>query len=300
MITNYGLQSSDSCVEAASRILQWEYKLVVAATDAVFRQDDTTPLHDLRISIRKFRAATRFFSHCLRDTTAASIDQRFSGLSDVLSPARDRDAWLEYLTAPSIQARLADDDSFAQYLYDLKTERDQQLTVLRHSLKTHFDPAFRGAVDDLLYRQFGRLEARDESSNFHEFGRRRLGKYYQKVIQFERVKPSDAAELIHEFRKKCRRGRYWSEFSISVGGGAAKHLAKYFKNLATAIGTVRDMRLHLEKWQHSDRVFPKAFYRWHQQMERDAWHEVKVSWRKLTDAKTQRQVKAVLLQKNKL
>jgi len=47
-------------------------------------------------------------------------------------------------------------------------------------------------------------------------------------------------------------------------------------------------------------VFPKAFYRWHQQMERDAWHEVKVNWRKLTDAKTQRQVKAVLLQKNKL
>ena len=299
MRPGYGLQTTDSSVEAASRVMGFEYDKLLAAADAVFGEEGTAPLHDLRVGIRKFRAASRYFAPWLEATNIEYIDQCFADLADVLSPARDRDAWLEYLISSSINKQLKGNKRFQNYLDTLSEERLRLLPEVRDTLSEKFDYGFRQAVADLLDNQLKQIKENDNSPRYAEFGCRRLGKYYQKVIQIDCVSANDAAGLIHVFRKKCRRGRYWAEFTIPAGKTVAKQLAKYFKSLATAVGTARDMQLHLEQWRQSDIDLPGKFLRWQQTVEQDAWQEAKHSWKKLTSETMQKKVKAALVLRGK-
>ena len=55
----------------------------------------------------KCQLPIKFFAPFLKDTSAADLDARFATLCDDLSPARDFDAWLEYLQSGKISEQLA-------------------------------------------------------------------------------------------------------------------------------------------------------------------------------------------------
>lgn len=290
----YGLESTDSCLDAASRILRCEYNNIVAAADAMYVREATDPLHDLRVGIRKFRAAIRYFSPWLSEHSLDEIDQQLAELADILSPARDNDAWLEYLNECSIYDQLKKERQFTSYLEALRIERWQQLPGLRHTLDEYFSDAFRDSIVDALYRQTNQFLIDEISPPYEQFGCQRLGKYYKKLIRLDDIKIDSPPEFIHTFRKKCRRGRYWSEFTVSVGQATAKRLARYFKSLATAIGTARDMQLHIVQMHEDGIVLPSKFYRWQRAIEKEAWHDIKTTWKKLTSEKMQHQVESKL------
>ncbi len=81
---------ADARVEAASLARDWLAR-VRALEDECVRDEDVRGVHEIRIAIRRTRAALRWLARCVRDPRLDEVTSVLRGLSAVTSPVRDAD-----------------------------------------------------------------------------------------------------------------------------------------------------------------------------------------------------------------
>ncbi len=95
------VRPSDSVLEAARRLLYLHFRIVSENYQGMIAAETEDPLHDGRVAMRRFRAALRLFGRFL-PTSSRIIDQRLASLGTALSPIRDNDVWLHFLSSQHV------------------------------------------------------------------------------------------------------------------------------------------------------------------------------------------------------
>lgn len=191
---------------------------VRANEDGVRRNLDVEFLHDLRVAVRRIRAAIGQFKGVLPTQEAARFNSEFKWLGSVTGPVRDLDVYLQ---------------NMAEYRADLPEAIRDDLSPLDAYLRKHHRIEHRRLVKRLNSKRYHRLingwqnflqqGPRDESDcpdaarPILDLASERIWAVYRRVYKRGRGVAADTpADVMHKLRIDCKMLRYLLEFSASL------------------------------------------------------------------------------------
>lgn len=274
------LSGRESPVEYTRKLVCVLFRTAADNVDGTIIGIDPEHLHDLRVAIRRARAALRFFKPVLKKTPVADLREDIARLCDQLSLARDAQVWLEYLDKLQRKPRVNRDPRWREYLQLQQQKNDESLEDLRTLLRSE---DFKKLLRQAAY--FARVEIpRVERSRGRLLGSLktliagRLRREYRKLIQTP-VRFADMdPEALHAFRRQGRRVRYAAEFSAPALGKTTLRLERKLKALADALGTVHDMDSHVPLEKERQEYLPAVLVRHAERLRRQALRDAARVW----------------------
>ena len=214
---------------------------------------DAEGVHQMRVGLRRLRAAISLFSDLLRDPETAEIKKELKWLAGELAPARELHVVITQVLAP-VRRRHSRSDGVASLSHDLAERR---AAALRRAQDTVRSPRFRALTldvaawleagqwkepaDDLL-RERGDVPI--DAYAVTELDRR-LRKIRKKGKQLTELDPASR----HKLRIQAKKVRYASEFFAGVfpGKRATRRREKLLATLEEVqdcLGDLNDIAVH--------------------------------------------------------
>ena len=180
--------------------------------DGVLRDIDTEFLHDLRVAVRRTRAAIKLLGDVLPETSPYAAE--FKWLGDLTTPTRDLDVQLldfDAMAAQLVAASPADLEPFRVFLTRRRTREFRRLAAGLRSAR------FRSLTEHwrkvLLEARDAGGAARRRGPTADELAVSRTGKMFRRVAALGSAITADSApESLHNLRKRCKELRYVLEF----------------------------------------------------------------------------------------
>jgi CHAD domain-containing protein len=225
----------------------------IAANEPAVREHDGEGVHQMRVGLRRLRAAMAVFSDLLDDEESARIKGELKWLTAELSPARDLDVYVTGNIKP-LQRSLPDRRGLDALQSDLEARRSGSFRRARRAVES---PRYRtllldtlawiegGAwttTDDALIAALRRREASD-------FARDELARRVKKVTrQAEKLAKLDARRR-HKLRIAIKKLRYAAEFFAGLFDRRKAHkrlrrFERQLANLQDCLGALNDIAVH--------------------------------------------------------
>jgi CHAD domain-containing protein len=221
--------------------------------DGVLNGRNNEPLHEVRVSIRRFRVLLRALRPCFKDAYIEKLQAAVSALSKRCGAARDMDVWLAFLHEQADAGRPA----WRLYLKSQARIRNLRYQALRRlfrgrpygRLMAMLAQLLRAELPDVLRRQ-------RRSEPFVAFACGRLARLLAQVSnQLQTARPSLPDEY-HALRRACRKARYWAEFTAPLLGSPGRDLVRRLHAAANVLGNLHDMDVALERIKCGPTDFP--------------------------------------------
>jgi CHAD domain-containing protein len=235
--------------------------------DGVLRDIDTEFLHDLRVSVRRTRAAIKLLGDVLPPELAVHYKTEFKWLGDLTTPVRDLDVHLlghAGLAASLTAAAPADLEPLRDFLARRRTREFRLLTRgLRstrfRALVHDWDKALREARDEAV-TQAQRATVRRGGPAAQSRRTRRHGK--ASVLAAERtarayrviarrgaaISAQSPPESLHDLRKRCKELRYLLEFFAPLYEPSGyRKVVGDLKQLQDCLGEFQDSQVQREE-----------------------------------------------------
>jgi triphosphatase len=228
----------------------------VAGNELAVRQGDPEGIHQMRVGLRRLRAAISLFRVMLQGRETDRVKGELKWLTVQLGSARDTDVLVSKTVVPYLE-RHPGRREFEVLAHDLEKERSAGFARARAAVESDrfrrvlldcalwlVDGEWRNDDDDLKRVQRGRRVidfAQEELS-------RRTRKIVKRVRKLERL---DAGSR-HKLRIAVKKVRYAREFFASLNPGnlkrkAGRNIDRALKGLQNALGSLNDMRVHLHR-----------------------------------------------------
>ncbi|OGV76809.1 MAG: hypothetical protein A2340_08085 [Lentisphaerae bacterium RIFOXYB12_FULL_60_10] len=289
-----GAVSATGCVtdgrlpvlKAAIRILEQEYRIMAATRKQAVREPDSHGLHDFRVAMRRFRAATRFFKKPLADTPAVDIRRRLARCSRALGPFRDAQVWAKWCA----ESRLGSTAQRRTRLRRILQQARQSVEGKWDELEQLLDAArFARLLADmrrLIRREIPAKHPAFRRERFKDHARRTLWKRYRRLLDRPTPDLSWNPARLHELRKRCKRVRYTAEFSAGVLAPACGDLAGALRTVTSTLGRVHDADLQFERARSDARLVRRI-----QRCRTQAFEEFLEAWAELRSKSFRRRVR---------
>lgn len=231
--------------EAARALLLPLLETIEANEAGAIADLDSEFLHDLRVAVRRTRAALGQFKRVLPPARVAHFRTEFAWLGAVTTPTRDLDVY--QLNFPTYQA-------------NLPAEEREHLEPLRAFLTRHQQAAQQQLARHLASRRYRKLKqewrrflqappetgsdsAPHAAQPVLELAQRRITKLYRRALQEgAQLRADSPAEAFHELRKTCKKLRYTVEFFQSLlAADACAAFLKTLKALQDNLGVYNDL-----------------------------------------------------------
>jgi CHAD domain-containing protein/phosphohistidine phosphatase SixA len=233
------VRSKDTLLDAARRLMFHQYRIIGENYDGMLAAQGEDPLHDARIAIRRLRSLLRLFTDFLPESSK-TIDGGLAALALRLSPLRDNDVWIGFLSRQRLNRHFAGGIDFVHYCaVQSRMKKDDKRTV-RAILSTDDYTLLMRAIARMLRIEMPEKIRSSPPIPLGPFASRMLGSLYFKTLSHAAVKREYDVKKMHALRKVCRRGRYWSEFMGPLLGRPAELFAHNFKALADTLGDLHD------------------------------------------------------------
>lgn len=257
------------------------------------RGGDVEGVHQLRVAIRRMRAALRLFRPLLQEQVATQFDTELWRVGQVFGVVRDWDVFL-HETLPAAETNAAERPWFEL----LRTQSEIRRTTAQQDMRSELDgPAFTG----LLLGLAGWIEdgAQDPMMLGNERLRHPLSDLAPELIKplsrtvAKRGRRLDEAshEALHALRKSIKRLRYALEFLAPLyPHRQVKAAVDACKNLQEILGQVNDAAVTPDLAERLVGGRPEllpglaALASWAEQRSRKAHRRVPKAWRRLQDA----------------
>jgi CHAD domain-containing protein len=246
---------------AAQRLLASQFRIMRDNLGLIASGPDPAYLHDLRVAMRRFRAALRFFRGTLRGTAAERLSQDLDRLSDRLGPFRDSQWWLAFLESDPVQDACAAAPGWTAFLAARRRESRRQWRRLCAACRSPETLQLMRRLSVFVRADLSGLVRADPGRPLHELAARRLNKAVSKLFRHGVDPFAASSDELHALRKRCRRLRYWAEFAAPALGAPVAHLADDLKAVAGALGAVHDMDVHLAAGAAARPRLPRALRR---------------------------------------
>jgi CHAD domain-containing protein len=223
----------------------------VAANETAVAKGDSEGIHQMRVGLRRLRAAISVFGEMLPDPQTGWIKTELKWLASQLAPARDLDVFLSESVEPVRRAQPA-----KRELHTLRTElegrRAKAFAAVRQAVQS---PRYRTLLlDTLKWLETGDWTRNDDTRSWRErpikaFARETLARRSAKVVK-KAKKVEELDDLArHKLRIAIKKLRYTAEFfaGLFAGRKAEKRSAAFqdaLKELQACLGKLNDIAVH--------------------------------------------------------
>ncbi|UPJ51621.1 CHAD domain-containing protein [Bradyrhizobium sp. 200] len=206
------------------------------------RKLDPEGVHQMRVGLRRLRAAISLFSKVLPDAKTEEIKTELRWLTSELAPARELDVFLEEKIGPVAREIISQRGGKAI----AREFADKRAAARERASKAVNSPRCRALLVDVLQwieTQHGRTDA--ANSELGEFGAKLLDRRMRKADKDAEKLPEMTATERHKFRIRMKKLRYAAEFFESLFRSkprrkALAHLSKHAKKIQDALGSLND------------------------------------------------------------
>ena len=271
---------------------------------------DLEYVHELRVALRRLRAAMAIFSS-VAPAPLAQVKTMSTQCVDALAAARDTDVFLEFLQAHAETAAPEQQPFLRAMVQAERRRRRRQYDALR----TLFAGEHCTALTQTLVRALARA-ARDErrpqprragaQRRVWIKAKRALIRRFRTVVSFPKDLYGCDAETQHRLRIACKKLRYTCEFFDGLYPASLDPVIKPMEELQRLLGDVHDCCLHAERAQaHYDRSTARAAgraagnalaaLRWHLTHLREAaLRDAQAAWQSFCKQKSRQHILALL------
>jgi triphosphatase len=227
----------------------------VAANEFAVRQGDPEGIHQMRVGLRRLRAALSLFKDMLQSKETDRLKDELKWLTEQLGPARDLDVFISKTVAPYVEDHPKRRE-FETFAHDLERQRSTGFAGAKAAVESRrfhrllpdcalwlIDGDWRNDNDDLK-----RAVREHPATTFaQEELARRTRKIVRRVRKLERLDPMGR----HKLRIAVKKLRYGRKFFASLNPGGLRRKARRkadraLKELQSALGSLNDMRVHLQ------------------------------------------------------
>ncbi|MET3969115.1 CYTH and CHAD domain-containing protein [Bradyrhizobium sp. S3.9.1] len=226
----------------------------IAGNEGAVRNGEPEGIHQMRVGLRRMRAALSLFKDMLHDRKVKGLKRELKWLTEQLGPARDFDVFVSKTLTP-YRAKYPDRQEFEILEHDLERTRNAGFATARAAAESErfrsllldcalwlLDGDWRNDTDALtqaLRKRLARAFALDELA-------RRIRKVSKRGRKLDRL---DWRKR-HKLRIAVKKVRYGREFFATLccdGRKAGRKLDRALKELQSELGILNDMRVHLER-----------------------------------------------------
>ena len=245
--------SGDVRTRDAFRLISHACLKQVAGNHAALVAGDPEGVHQMRVGLRRLRAAMSLFSPLLGDAETDAIKRELKWLAGELGPAREWEVLMDRVVAPVKQRRSRRRDGIPSLSQDLAKRRD---AALERSQKAVTSDRFRALILDVmawletgtwrrpqddLVRSRGDMPI--EASAAEQLQRR-----WRKVRKKGKALAELDKEHRHRLRIQVKKLRYAAEFfgDLFAGKRASKRRKKFaaaLEHLQDGLGDLNDIRV---------------------------------------------------------
>ena len=207
--------------------------------------DGQTPegVHQVRVSLRRFRSALSLFKKYIPETQRTALNGEAKWLLTQLGPVRDLDVFIQTLAKPFAE-KVSEDARIALLIRAARDERAKTHTAAAAALTSKRAGRFAARVDAWLSGRGWRVEdVRDgRKEQAEEFARKRINRRLRKLL----AEYGDVADLSvnerHELRIAAKKVRYGLEFfGALLPSKRTDHLSSALKQLQDCLGHLNDI-----------------------------------------------------------
>lgn len=227
------LRSRMSLPAAAARIMAVQYERVRATEKEVRAGTSIEAVHQMRVAIRRLRAALKLFRTPNTRDAFAPWANDLREIGGVLGAVRDMDVLADGIRR-SEQHVPEDHDALQVLLAAIAVQRETRRAVMIHMLDGPLMDRFRSRFPALLEE----LEA-TPGRTLRKAAPRLLKRHLVGVRQAHQADVMTSTEL-HELRIRCKRLRYACEFVQDIYGDQLDAMIKTTTALQDALGDVHD------------------------------------------------------------
>jgi triphosphatase len=207
---------------------------------------DAEGVHQMRVGLRRFRAALSLFKKHVSDPETAELKRELEWLTDQLGPARDADVFLEETLKPRrpVHARL---QGFPVLEGHLEEVRGREIEKARNAVEsTRFRKLVIRTFVWILAGRWTRRKAASLERPSRAFARRTLTKRTKKIVRRLRDVERLDDQRRHKLRIAVKKLRYATEFfeEIFPAGKPRRTFARILKELQDSLGHWNDIRTH--------------------------------------------------------
>jgi CHAD domain-containing protein len=239
---------------AAATIMLTLLDTLEANVDGVLHDTDTEFLHDLRVAVRRTRAAIKLLGDALPipDGQVARFAAEFKWLGDATTPVRDLDVHLLGFDAMAAGLRAAKEDDLTPFRAFLSDRRAREFRVLVRGLRSErFSQLMRdwrvalGAILKGKKRPAGEFATLTAA----ELATERTRQASRKVTKRGAViTPDSPHESLHDLRKRCKELRYALEFFAPLHDKSAyAAVVGDLKRLQDCLGEFQDNEVQIDE-----------------------------------------------------
>jgi triphosphatase len=207
-------------------------------------------LHQMRIGLRRLRAALRFFTDLVADRDMEKIESELKWITQELGPARDLDIFAQEVLKPLHEAHPGDEGVAATYR-DVEGKRDTAYARAKAAAETD---RFRNAMLDFAeWMEVGAWSRADDSEReemrdrpIADFARQELRSLRKRIRKRGKELHDLDVDQRHRLRITAKRLRYATEFfaatfSSEKGDKRRDDLLSALKDLQDALGGLNDL-----------------------------------------------------------
>lgn len=195
---------------------------------------DPEELHQMRVSIRRFRATLRAGQSLLLPEWSDPLKAEMDWLGKVLGAVRDYDVLLEHLHFEASALLIPERKLFERVLASLETKRSISRAQLLDALRSDRYLKLLNHLEEAVTNPRG---IPTEDISLQQLGRKEYTKLRRAVQQLT-TDPSD--EELHNVRIRTKRARYAAELAQKTMGRAASRFIQQTKRMQDLLGDNQD------------------------------------------------------------
>lgn len=241
----------EDLAEGGRRILLRHLEQLISRQYGLASFDDPEYVHEMRVAIRRLRAAIRVFRKGFAGELESEGEQ-LRALADALGAARDADVFIEFLERYIETCPRKAQSLLVGLLASEKRQRKRHYQQLQEVFRTRRQRTFLRGLHRRLQRpvgaegglaRLGRKQPNEASSRARKMLRRRL----QRVMDFGRRLDLLTSDEQHQLRIVCKKLRYTAEFFTSAYPSRLQSLMGVVTRLQDLLGMSHDTDVYFDR-----------------------------------------------------
>lgn len=282
------LKADMTIPEAFSLICGAAADQILRNRDALLVSDDPECAHQMRIGIRRLRAALHAFRSAIDSEDLRILDRSIRDLGRIVGETRDRDVLLADIAMP-VLGRISDKDTARELEQILNEIAISERDAVRREME---QLSWNGVLFKLALISFGAgWQPPEEPANLVEFARKALEKSWKKAQKHARDLDRLNEEQRHRLRKDLKGLRYKAEFFASLfPAGRSRRFIERLRDLQDVFGYLNDVVLarRLPEVINADKAAKPAIASatgfivgWHNAVSEQEWLQASERWKQL-------------------
>jgi len=217
---------------------------VLSSLEPMVRADEPDAVHQMRVAIRRLRAALRSFGTVIPRPRSEKVAGELKWLGGLLGPVRDGEVLPRQLQSSlrTVPVELLIGPVQARVQGHFPPRRAAAYAELTEALDSPRYAALLAALDRLTLEPPLGPQAEDPAREVLPAAVRRAYRQSKKRMRQARHTPSGPARdaALHQARKSARRARYTAEAARRATGKSARRFSRQMKKVQTVLGDHQD------------------------------------------------------------